>query len=80
MLDMGQDIKLALVVIMFIMIVKWTNDKLEKPVLGVIIAAILSYLTFFSHYDLLVLAFVVVFVWPFIIAFLGKVGWSLEDK
>ncbi|MFW5902653.1 MAG: hypothetical protein ACOCTT_02075 [archaeon] len=62
--DMWGDLRLALTIIAFIFLVKWSADVLDNNLLGVIVAAIIAYLTFFRHYELLVIGIILFFGYP----------------
>jgi len=62
--DMWSDLRLALTIIAFIFLVKWSSDVLDNKFLGIIIAAIIAYLTFFQHYELLILGVILFFGYP----------------
>ena len=54
------DVRLALTLIIFIYLLKWTVDFTKSKALGVILAAVVAYLTFYQHFEILV--FVLVFL------------------
>lgn len=63
-LDIMNDLKLAFVLILFIIFIKWVIDKTGSKVLAIVIAVIFAYLTFYSHYELLIIAILFFFLWP----------------
>lgn len=67
--DLWMDLKLAFTIIAFIFLVKWSADILDNKPLGIILAAVIAYLTFFSHYELLILVVVFFFGYPLFAAF-----------
>lgn len=75
-LDIWADLKLAFIIILFIIFIKWVIDKTGSKVLAIIIAVIFAYLTFYSHYELLIIAMLFFFIWPaleqLVIAYQGK--------
>jgi len=64
MADMWSDLRLALTIIAFIFLVKWSSDILDNKLLGIIVAAIIAYLTFFRHYQLLIIGIILFFGYP----------------
>ncbi len=58
------DLRLAFTIIAFIFLLKWSTDILDNKPLGVILAAVIAYLTFFSHYELLIIAVILFFGYP----------------
>ena len=65
MADMWTDLKLALTLILFIYLVNWLSDLSKSKKLGIILAAIIAYLTFFTHFEMLVIIMVIFFAYPF---------------
>lgn len=68
MITMGllwADIRLALMLIIFIYLLKWTVDFTKSKALGVIIAAVIAYLTFYQHFEILVFVVIFFFGYPF---------------
>ncbi len=63
------DLRLALTIIAFIFLVKWSTGVIDNKPLGIIIAAVIAYLTIFSHYELLILAVIFFFGYPVFQAF-----------
>ena len=66
-LDVWADVKLAFVLLLFIIFIKWVIDKTGSKVLAIVIAVIFAYLTFYSHYELLIIAILFFFVLPSVI-------------
>lgn len=62
--DLWTDLRLAFTIIAFIFLVKWSTDTLNNKALGVILAAVIAYLTFYSHYILLVIVMIFFFGYP----------------
>ena len=66
-LDILNDLKLAFILILFIIFVKWVIDKTGSKVLAIVVAVIFAYLTFYSHYELLIIAILFFFILPSVI-------------
>ncbi len=75
--DLWSDLRLAFTIIAFIFLVKWSMDTLKHKTLGVILAAVIAYLTFYRHFILLVLVVVFFFGYPLFEGFYEAVS---EDK
>ena len=60
--DLWTDLQLALVIIFFIYLLKWSTDFTGSKKIGIILAAIVAYLTFFQHTE---------FVWIILVLFFG---------
>jgi chromate transport protein ChrA len=67
MADMWNDLKLALTLILFVYLVTYLSGLTGSKKLGIIMAAIVAYLTFFTHWEMLVLILVIFFAYPFFI-------------
>ena len=67
MADMWTDLKLALTLILFIYLVNWLSDLSKSKKIGIILAAIIAYLTFFTHFEMLIIIMVIFFAYPFFI-------------
>ena len=65
MMDMWSDLKLALTLILFIYLVNYLSNITSSKKIGIILAAIVAYLTFFSHWEMLVIILVIFFGYPF---------------
>lgn len=65
MAELWADIKLVLTLIFFLYLLKWTSDITGSKMLGIILAAVVAYLTFFSHFEILVLVLIFFFGYPF---------------
>lgn len=63
--DLVTDIGLALVIIFFLFLTKWAIDFTGSKAIGVILAVILGYLTFFQHFELIPVFLVLFFMFPF---------------
>ncbi|MFH0986659.1 MAG: hypothetical protein V1911_01280, partial [Candidatus Micrarchaeota archaeon] len=63
------DIRIVLIIIMFVFLLKWTLDFTKSKAVGVILATLVAYLTFYSHFELLMLILVVFFCYPFLETF-----------
>jgi len=59
------DLKLVLTLIFFMYLLKWSSDITGSKMLGIILAAIVAYLTFFSHFEILILVLIFFFGYPF---------------
>lgn len=70
------DIKLVLTLIFFIYLLKWTSDITGSKMLGIILAAIVAYLTFFSHFEILIFVLIFFFGYPFF----EKIAEGFEGK
>jgi len=57
----NQDIELALILVFFVWLFAWTKGQLGDPKLAVIIAAIVAYLTVYSHPELIWIAVIILF-------------------
>lgn len=57
----SQDFELALILVFFVWLFAWTKGQLGDPKLAVIIAAIVAYLTVYSHPELLWIAVILMF-------------------
>ena len=66
-LDIWSDLKLAFVLLLFIIFIKWVIDKTGSKVLAIVVAVIFAYLTFYSHYELLIIAMLFFFILPVLI-------------
>ncbi len=62
--DMWSDLRLALTIIAFLFLVKWSSDVLDNKLLGIIIGSVIAYLTFFQHYELLIIGVILFFGYP----------------
>ena len=60
-----EDVKLALIIITFIFLVGWTSDKAGSKTLGIVLAAIIAYLTFYTHFEILIIVLLLFFGYPF---------------
>jgi hypothetical protein len=65
MADMWNDLKLALMLIIFLYLVTYLSGLSGSKKLGIILAAIIAYLTFFSYWQMLVIIMVIFFIFPF---------------
>lgn len=63
--DLWTDIKLVLTIIFFIYLLKWTTDFTGSKMIGIILAAVVAYLTFFQHFEILVFVLIFFFGYPF---------------
>ena len=59
------DLRLALMLIIFIYLLKWTVDFTKSKAVGLILAAVISYLTFYQHFEILVFVLIFFFGYPF---------------
>ena len=78
-LDIWADLKLAFIIILFIIFIKWVIDKTGSKVLAIIIAVIFAYLTFYSHYELLIIAMLFFFIWPALQSLIGAYSGGKGD-
>ncbi len=67
-LNIWSDLRLAFIIILFVIIVKWVIEKTNSKVLGITVGVIIAYLTFYSHYILLIIAIVFTFILPSLIS------------
>lgn len=65
MRDLWSDIKLALVLISFVFLLKWTSEITNSKKIGIIFAFIIAYLTFYSHFEILIFVLLFFFGYPF---------------
>lgn len=63
--DIWNDLKLALTLILFIYTVNYLSGLSGSKKIGIVMAVIVAYLTFYSHWELLVLILIVFFAYPF---------------
>ena len=68
MADMWSDLKLALTLILFVYLVSYLSGLTGSKKLGVVMAVVVAYLTFFSHWEMLVIILVIFFAFPFFTA------------
>jgi len=66
MADLITDIKLVLLLIVFIFIVNWTKETTNSKILAVIVGLIITWLVF-MHEELAIIAIVIFFAFPYII-------------
>lgn len=59
------DIRLALMIIVFIYLLQWTVDFTKSKAVGLILASVIAYLTFYQHYEILVFILIFFFGYPF---------------
>jgi len=59
------DLRLALIIIVFIYLLQWAITFTGSKAVGLILASVLAYLTFYQHYSILVLVLVLFFGYPF---------------
>jgi len=64
-MDMWNDLRLALVLILFLYLVTWLSNLSGSKKIGIILAAVVAYLTFYSHWEMLVIVMVIFFMFPF---------------
>ena len=76
MAELWSDIKLVLTLIFFMYLLKWTSDLTGSKMLGIVLAAVVAYLTFFSHFEILVFVLIFFFGFPFF----EKVAEGFEPK
>ena len=76
-MDMWNDLRLALVLILFLYLVSWLSSLSGSKKIGIVLAAIVAYLTFYSHWEMLVVVLVVFFMFPF---FTGLADALAPDK
>jgi hypothetical protein len=63
--DFWNDIKLALALLFFIYAVVWLTELTRSPKLGILIAAIVAYLTFFKYWEIVIFVLIFFFGYPF---------------
>ena len=76
MADLWSDIKLALVLISFVFLLKWTSDITGSKKVGIIFALVIAYLTFYSHFEILIFVLLFFFGYPFF----GEIANAMEKK
>ena len=65
MADMWSDLKIAMTLILFVYLVTYLTGLTGSKKLGIIMAVIVAYLTFFSHWEMLVIILFIFFAFPF---------------
>jgi chromate transport protein ChrA len=78
--DLWSDVKLAMIIISFIFLMKWTTEITESKKLGIILAAIIAYLTFYSHFEILIFVLIFFFAYPFFSEFSEAMAPPKEEK
>ncbi len=59
------DIRLALIIIVFMYLLQWTVNFTKSKSIGLILAAVIAYLTFYQHYSILIFVLIFFFGYPF---------------
>lgn len=59
------DVRLALIIIVFMYLLEWTVSFTESKAIGLILAAAIAYLTFYQHYGILIFVLIFFFGYPF---------------
>jgi len=72
--DLWTDLRLVFTVIFFIYLVKWGVDLTKSKTLGIVLASIVSYFTFYSHFELVAIIVVLFFGYPFFSALADAMG------
>lgn len=62
---MWEDLKLALTLILFIYLVNYLSGLSGSKKIGIVLAAIVAYLTFFAYWQMLVIIMFIFFMFPF---------------
>ena len=62
--ELWSDLKLALGIMFFIYTITWLSGMTGSKKLGILIAAVVAYLTFFSHFELLIVVLILFFCFP----------------
>ncbi len=62
--NMWGDLRLALTIIAFLFLAKWSADVFDNMLLAIIVATVIAYLTFFRHYELLIIGIILFFGYP----------------
>jgi len=79
MADLWTDLRLAFTLIFFVYLVKWGADLTKSKALGVLLAAVVGYLTFYSHPELVIVILVFFFGYPFFEKFGEAFGGGKKD-
>ena len=74
--DLWNDLRLALVLMVMVHIVQWAVGGTGSKKLGLVLAAIITYLTIYSHWELLIITVILFFGYEFF----ASVGETLEVK
>ena len=75
MSDLWNDLRLVLTIIFFIYLLKWSTDFTGSKKIGLILAAVVGYLTFFKHLEILIFVLIFFFGFPFF----GKMAEGFES-
>ena len=59
------DVRLALIIIVFMYLLQWTVNFTKSKSIGLILAAAIAYLTFYQHYEILLFVLIFFFGYPF---------------
>jgi hypothetical protein len=59
------DVRLALIIIVFMYLLQWTVSFTKSKSIGLILAAVIAYLTFYQHYGILIFVLIFFFGYPF---------------
>ena len=59
--DLWSDLKLVLILVFFLYLLKWSNEFTGSKKLGLIIAVVIAYLTFYSHFEILIWVLILFF-------------------
>ncbi len=59
------DLRIVFTIIFFLFLMKWSSEFTGSKAIGVILAAIISYLTFYKHFELLIIILILFFAYPF---------------
>lgn len=63
--DFWSDLKLALMLMVFVYVVQWMTGITGSKKVGIVIAAVVAYLTIFSHFEILLFVILFFFAYPF---------------
>jgi len=66
--DLWSDLKLVLMLVFFLYLLSWSNEFTGSKKLGLLIAVIIAYLTFFQHFEILIWILILFFAYPFFTA------------
>ena len=74
--DLWGDLTVMLMILFFIYLLKWTTDFTGSKKIGLILAVVIGYLTFFRHIEILIFVLIFFFGYPFF----GKIVEGFQGK
>ena len=69
----NEDVRIALTLVFFVWILNWAKDNLGSPKIAVVLAAVIVYLTFYKHKELVWVVVALILFSTFGKGFLSKV-------